>query len=140
MGHFFLTTLLMDKIKAAPQGRIVVLSSIAHYMGNNKLDLTDLMWNTRKYEDWAVYAASKLSGIYFARHLSTKLAEDGVDNVKVCSLHPGVVRTDLFRNMTTFATKVQMILGYPCFRLFTKSPFQGAQTQLHCALMPWDQI
>jgi len=42
------------------------------------------------------YSASKLCNILFTKELAKKLKEEGNDNIKTCSLHPGVVRTELF--------------------------------------------
>jgi len=107
-------------------------------MGSNRLDLEDLMWNKRKYNDWNVYAGSKLANIYFTKHMVKVLEQQGASHVKVCSLHPGVVRTELGRNMNKCGLLLQVIFCGPCFCLFTKSPHQGTQTQLHCSLMPWE--
>lgn len=122
MGHFLLTKLLMDRLKSTSESRIVNLSSMAHNMGSNNLDIDDLMWNKRKYNDWTSYAASKLANIYFTKHQAKILEQDGVNNVKVCSLHPGVVRTELGRNMNKCALVFQAIFCFPCIMLFTKSP------------------
>ena len=69
LGHFFLTTLLMDKLKASPEARVVNLSSMAHTMGTNRLNFDDLMWET-KYNDWGAYGASKLANVYFTKKLA----------------------------------------------------------------------
>jgi len=59
LGHFLLTTLLMDKIKASSQARIINVSSLAHTMGSNKevankLNFDDLMCE-QKYVPWDAY-------------------------------------------------------------------------------------
>ena len=64
-------------------------------------------------------------------------------NVKVCSLHPGVVRTELGRYMFEGAPvkKVAfLVFGFPFFRLMTKSPWWGTQTSLHCCLIPFEKL
>ena len=38
MGHFLLTTLLMDLLKKSSEGRIVNVSSLAHSFGNFDFD------------------------------------------------------------------------------------------------------
>ena len=93
-----LTTLLLDKIKASKEGRIINLSSNAHKRGTNKLDFSNLKW-TENYSAFPAYSASKLSNVYFTKHLANMLEKEGVSNVKTCSLHPGVVRTELGRYM-----------------------------------------
>ena len=98
LGHFLLTKLLMEKLKASPEARIVNLSSMAHTMGTNKLNFDDLMWENN-YNSWGAYGASKLANVYFTRQLAKRLQDENVTNVKVCSLHPGVVRTELGRYM-----------------------------------------
>ena len=97
VGHFLLTNLLLDKIKASEEGRIVNVSSLAHEKG--KINFDDLHWENNNYIAWKAYEQSKLANVYFTRHLDTLLQRDGVTNVKVCSLHPGIVRTELGRYM-----------------------------------------
>jgi hypothetical protein len=55
---------------------------------------------------------------------------DKESNVKVVSLHPGVVRTELGRYMygDSLWKKVRLLFIYPIFWFFTKTPTQGAQT------------
>ena len=69
IGHFFLTNLLMDKIKASGQGRIVNVSSLAHTMHSNSLDFTNFMWK-KNYHGATVYSASKLCNVYFTKHMA----------------------------------------------------------------------
>ena len=71
---------------------------MAHTMGSNKLNFDDLHCE-KSYTPWDAYAASKLSNVYFARELGNRLEKSGVSHVKTCSLHPGVVRTELGRYM-----------------------------------------
>lgn len=96
VGHFLLTKLLLDKVKAAPEGRIVNLSSLAHETG--KMNFDDIH-HEKSYVPWEVYSQSKLSNILFTRELDKRLKKEGVSHVKVCALHPGVVRTELGRYM-----------------------------------------
>jgi len=94
LGHFLLTELLMEKIQKSKEGRIVNLSSLAHTSAkNNKLNFNDLNWKD-SYKDWDAYSASKLSNIYFTKELAKRYPE-----IKACSVHPGVVRTELGRYM-----------------------------------------
>jgi len=69
-------------------------------MGSNKINFDDLQ-NEKSYADdgWEAYSKSKLSNVYFTRTHATLLALEGTNNVKVCSLHPGIVRTELGRYM-----------------------------------------
>ena len=53
VGHFLLTSLLLDKIKAAEQGRIVNVSSGAH--ANGKFDFDDLHWEKNQYNSFKAY-------------------------------------------------------------------------------------
>ena len=70
VGHFLLTKLLLEKIKASEAGRIVNLSSLAHT--NGKMNLEDLQ-HEKEYVPWAVYGQSKLANIYFTRELEKRL-------------------------------------------------------------------
>ena len=46
-GHFYLTNLLLDNIKASEAGRIINISSKAHTRG--KIDFEDMHFKKRKY-------------------------------------------------------------------------------------------
>ena len=86
---FLLTSRLLPTLRAAPAGRIVTVSSIAH--SGADLDLDDLSF-AHGFEGYDVYAASKLANILFTRSLASRLAPTPVT---ANALHPGVIDTKL---------------------------------------------
>ena len=125
IGHFLLTMLLFDKVRAAPEGRIVVLSSGAHSWGTNKIRWDDMNHET-SYDPMAAYSMSKLANVYFTRHLGSIIDEKGHDNVKVVSLDPGVVRTELPRYYFTGWKFCLALFVQPLFILCSKPVWYGA--------------
>jgi len=87
---FLLTRQLLPAVLAA-QGRVVVVSSMAHQSG--RIDLEDLAFS-RGYDGYSAYAASKLANILFTRSLAHRLEGTGVT---ANALHPGVIGTKLLR-------------------------------------------
>ncbi|EDW76307.2 uncharacterized protein Dwil_GK14729 [Drosophila willistoni] len=124
MGHFLLTNLLLDVIKASAPSRIVNVSSAVHYVG--KINTKDLN-SEKSYSEGGAYSQSKLANILFTRELAKRLEGTGVT---VNALHPGAVKTELGRNWT--AGK----LFSPLLSPFLKTPEGGAQTTLYAALDP----
>ncbi|XP_067867656.1 retinol dehydrogenase 12-like [Heterodontus francisci] len=123
LGHFLLTYLLIDLIKRSAPSRIINVSSTAHKMGSINFD--DLN-SEKSYNSVKAYAQSKLANIMFTRELARKL--QGTD-VLVFTLHPGVVRTELSRHLNIAAR-----VGLAMLRPFTKSPSNGAETTIYCAV------
>jgi retinol dehydrogenase 12 len=140
-GHFLLTTLLLDKIKASPEGRIVNVASRAHIRGGG-LNFSDLACE-KNYNAFTAYSHSKLANVYFTRELASRLESDGVKNVKVVSVHPGVVRTELARYMfegSPILSKMAMPFLIPASWLLMKSTSEGAQTSLYCCLSDFRKL
>ena len=86
---FLLTSRLLPALSAAPAGRVVTVSSIAH--SGADLDLDDLTFE-HGFEGYDVYAASKLANILFTRTLARRLSPSPVT---ANALHPGVIDTKL---------------------------------------------
>jgi len=123
-GHFLLTNLLLDAIKASAPARIINVSSFFHTFG--KIYRDDLQ-SKKSYWKWLAYAQSKLANVLFTRELKKRLRGT---KVTANSLHPGSVRTELARYSTIiqYATLI--------FRVFTKTPRSGAQTSIMLAVDP----
>jgi len=128
LGHFLLTNLLLDTIKASAPSRIVTVSSLVHEWSPYKINFADLMLEKEYTADYA-YRQSKLANILFSRQLAKNLAATGVTTY---SLHPGVVRTELTREIPKFPVLSQLL--YALTWSFFKSPVEGAQTQICCAV------
>ncbi|KAK3800256.1 hypothetical protein RRG08_018866 [Elysia crispata] len=126
-GHFLLTELVMDKLKASSPSRIVILSSAAHSWGT--INFEDLN-SEKSYSSFAAYQQSKLANVLHALELSNRLKGTGVT---VNSVHPGIVNTELARYMNSACMKCLLV---PLAKFVLLSPEQGAQTTLHCALNP----
>ncbi|KAK9736887.1 short chain dehydrogenase [Popillia japonica] len=130
LGHFYLTNLLLDKLKSSAPSRIINVSSIAHKRGEiNKEDLN----SDKKYNAGEAYAQSKLANLLFTRELSKKLDGTGVT---VNAIHPGIVDTEIIRHMSFFNSWLAAILIKPFVWPFIKAPKQGAQTTIFAALDP----
>lgn len=135
LGHFLLTNLLLDTLKASKPSRIVNLASLAHTYGY--LNLDDI--NSEKfYNSQLTYGASKLANILFTKELAKRLEGTGV---KAVCLHPGVVRTELMRYMyENILLKIGMKIVWPVYCVFTKNVEQGSQTSLYCALEDHEKL
>ena len=121
MGHFLLTQLLLDRIKQATSARIVTVSSRAHYRASG-LDWAALRETTASTVGLVEYNNSKLANALFSAELARRLAGTGV---AAYSLHPGVVATDVWREVPRpfrWLLKLGMI-----------SVEQGAATTMYCA-------
>ncbi|KAK8926210.1 hypothetical protein KSP39_PZI019013 [Platanthera zijinensis] len=135
LGHFYLTNLLLDKIKSTAketgtEGRIVNLSSIAHLHTYTEGIQFDGINDESRYNDKKAYGQSKLANILHANELSRRLQEEGA-NVTVNCVHPGLIMTNLMRH-SALLMKVIKIFTY----MFWKTVPQGAATSCYVALHP----
>lgn len=92
-GHFALTGLLLDRLRAAPGARVVTLASMAHRWTRG-LDLDDPHFDRRRYNKWDAYGKSKLANLVFTYELDRRLraADAGVAAI---AAHPGYSATNL---------------------------------------------
>ena len=120
VGHFLLTNLLTEALKAAAPARVVNVSSKAHMYAAP--DLSDLNCE-RSYEENRSYGASKTANILHAQEVHRRLSADGVT---ACSLHPGVIETELWRHNS---------LDNKPFGA-NKTVAMGAATSVYCAVAP----
>ncbi|KAL2080333.1 hypothetical protein ACEWY4_024126 [Coilia grayii] len=128
LGHFLLTILLLDMLKSSAPSRIVNVASIAHVGG--KINFEDLFYNKTPYDSLVSYRQSKLANLLFTRELSRRTRASGVS---VFALHPGVIRTELGRHVQTRFPLLSTVLQAPAL-LLMKTPKQGAQTSIYCAV------
>lgn len=140
LGHFYLTYLLWPKITRSDFFRIINVSSRGHrwYLGFFKAiqpDFDNINFEI-DYDPQMAYSRSKLYNVLFTRALAAKInPKKGL----VASLHPGVVRTEILREMTADGLKGVFFenvlrLVWPLWWLFSKSARQGASTTLYTLL------
>jgi NAD(P)-dependent dehydrogenase (short-subunit alcohol dehydrogenase family) len=121
LGHFLLTQELLPILQISAPARIVNLASRAHFYARG-IDFGRISEPTRSRYGVQEYCESKLANILFTKELAHKLRGTGVS---VFAVHPGVVASDLWREVTP-ALRWLM-------KLFMISTAQGARTSLYCA-------
>lgn len=128
LGHFLLTSLLLDRIKADAPARIVNVSSIVHKFAGG-MTWSDLQ-HERAYQGSDVYNESKLANVLFTMELARRLEGTGVT---ANCLHPGAVRTG-FGNAedTRGFERLLILLGKP----FMITAHRGAQPIVRLAAYP----
>ncbi|XP_067102770.1 dehydrogenase/reductase SDR family member 13-like [Osmerus mordax] len=130
IGHFLLTILLLDRLKECGPSRVVNVSSTFHNFGTIDFNCLsthkELGVGKTTIDDTKIYSNSKLCNVLFTHELAQRLKGT---KVTCYSLHPGSINTDLTRD-----AKILAMLLKPITMLFFKTPVQGSQTTLHCAL------
>jgi NAD(P)-dependent dehydrogenase (short-subunit alcohol dehydrogenase family) len=129
LGHFLLTNLLLDRVVAAPAGRVVVVSSSALKWADETAIEWDNLSGERDYDPKRFYGQSKLANALFSLELSKRLAGT---NATSNSMNPGAVLTNLQRHAPEWAVKLGEWIG----PAFMKSPAEGATTICYLAAHP----
>jgi NAD(P)-dependent dehydrogenase (short-subunit alcohol dehydrogenase family) len=130
LGHFALTGLLLPKLLAAPEPRVVTLSSGAHRIGTIHFD--NLQGDSH-YNNWLWYGQSKLANLMFAIELSRRASAAGSELVSVAA-HPGYAATNLqFAGPATWYEKGIMAVTN---RVLAQSGDMGALPTLYAATFP----
>lgn len=125
-GHFLLTSLLLDLLKKSAPSRIVNVSSEANRSAKKEYLDIEYLTGEKQQSSLSKYSTTKLANVLFTRELARRLGSTGVSTF---SIHPGAVKTDIARNMHW----AFMILLFPVIPLL-RTPEEGAQTSLYCAL------
>jgi retinol dehydrogenase-12 len=124
LGHYLFTRLLLDRLKAAGNARIVNVASASHY-GPKKIDWDSVRRPTKSVTGMDEYGVSKLANVLFTKELARRLEGTGITTYAV---HPGVVATDVWRRLPS---PVRWIV-----KKFMITPEQGARSSIHCATAP----
>jgi NAD(P)-dependent dehydrogenase (short-subunit alcohol dehydrogenase family) len=135
LGHFALTGLLLDRLKATPGARVVNVASLAHNWTRG-MDLDDLNWERKRYKKWDAYGKSKLANLLFTFELKRRLGRAGIA-VKSVAAHPGYSATNLGvagpAMENSLLGKLMMDVGEA---LFAQSAEMGALPQLYAITLP----
>ncbi|MDE0882598.1 MAG: oxidoreductase [Myxococcota bacterium] len=123
LGHFALTSGLIELLVATPKSRIITVASMAHKFGRISFD--DLQ-RKRFYSRWMAYGQSKVANLFFHYELQRRLAAAGHDTLAIAA-HPGMTRSNLLQH--SFFTR---LLG----PLVSQSPEGGAAPTLRAATDP----
>ncbi len=124
LSHVLLTNTLLENLQQSKQGRILMVSSKLHESA--KPNLSDLQME-KSYSMMNAYNCSKLYNIYYAQELSKRLSGTPVT---INSLHPGLVNTEIARDIKGIAGSFYATFIKPFFL----TPEQGAETSAYLAM------
>jgi NAD(P)-dependent dehydrogenase (short-subunit alcohol dehydrogenase family) len=129
LGHFYLTNLLLDRLRASAPARVVNLTSVGHHAAFKGMRFDDLQ-SEHGYEAMEVYCRSKLANLLFTRQLATRLGGSGVT---ANAVHPGPVRSGfgMDGDLAGFMGSAMRLV-----RPFEINPRRGAKTSIYVATSP----
>jgi len=114
LGHFLLTNLLLDRLRASAPARIVHVASGSHYKARG-IDWDAVTRTTASVSGFPEYTVSKLANVLFSAELARRLEGSGVTTYAV---NPGRVATNIWQRMPWPLR--------PLFKLTMKTSDQGA--------------
>jgi len=129
LGHFLLAQRLLPQLKAAPQGRIVLVSSGLYTKAPAAGIELENLTGKKSYDRFTAYGQSKLAMALFAVEFSHRFSQG---SVTANALYPGVIQTNLFRNMPWYIRLGMTLGGWA----FMKTVEEGAATQCYVASHP----
>jgi NAD(P)-dependent dehydrogenase (short-subunit alcohol dehydrogenase family) len=129
LGHFYLTNLLLERLRADAPARVVSVTSVGHHAAFGGMQFDDLQ-SERRYEGMEVYCRSKLANVLFIRQLAKRLQGSGVT---ANAAHPGWVRSSFAMDGDTTGF---IGFGMRVIRPVQISPRRGAKTSIYLASSP----
>lgn len=120
LGPFALTNLLLPYLT----DRVVSLTSQLHRIA--KLDVSDLNWHTRDYDELGAYCDSKMADLLFTIELQRYFDASG-SRLRSVAAHPGIASTSLAAHAGGFAGHVNR------FRFLLNDAERGALPTLYAA-------
>ena len=130
LGHFALTGLLLAKLLATGDGRVVTLSSNAHKMGRMNFD--DLH-GERRYFRWAAYGQAKLANLLFTLELQRRADAAGAP-LRSVAAHPGYAATNLQYQANNFTgLPIDKVVNKVLNTVVAQSGAMGALPTLYAA-------
>ncbi len=121
LGHFLLTNLLLDRLRASAPARIVHVASSNH-RGARRIDWEAVRRPTASVSGVPEYNVSKLANVLFSAELARRLEGSGVTSYAV---NPGRVASNIWQRVP-----------WPFRQLFKMTMLtteQGAQSTLYAA-------
>ncbi len=129
LGHFLLANRLLAQVQAAPQGRVVTMSSSAYKWAPPAGIEFDNLSGERDYTGNKAYGISKTANGLFSLELARRLAGTSTTSN---SVNPGGVSTNLARHYPAWQRKVLGLISG-----FLLKPVEvGAATQCYVAAAP----
>ena len=123
VAPFLLTHLLMGQLRAAPDGRVITMSSGGMY--SQRLDVAVLQPHADDYDGVKAYARAKRAQVELTRLWDLHYGGSGL---RFIAMHPGWVATNgLDSGLPRFARLVRPVL---------RTPEQGADTAVWLATAP----
>ena len=129
LGHFYLTNLLLERLRADSPARVVSVTSVGHHAAFGGMRFDDLQ-SEKRYEGMEVYCRSKLANVLFVRELAKRLHGSGVT---ANAAHPGWVRSSFAMDGDTTGA---IGFGMRVIRPVQISPRRGAKTSIFLAASP----
>ena len=130
LGHFILVNQLLPQVLAAPQGRVVMVSSGQATRNAPPEGIQfDNLSGEKGYTPAGGYGQSKLANALCSLELSRRLQDQAATSN---AIRPGVIPTNLGRHMPAWKTFALKNLGGS----FTKTLGEGAATQVYVATAP----
>ena len=129
LGHFALSTALLETMEGREDARVVTLSSTAHKIGRINFDN---LGGDRHYFRWNAYGQSKLANLLFALELDRQLRDAG-STVKSLAAHPGYAATNLQSAGPPLVDRLVMVASNA---VIAQSDEMGALPTLYAATQP----
>jgi len=128
LGHFALTSKLIDLIKKTENSRVICVSSALHKGA-------ELNWSQMNKEDSydkkTAYSDSKLANLLFAKSLDEKFKEKNID-AKAVAVHPGYADTNLqVRSAKTTGGRLKLMAMKTANKVLAQSAEDGAMPTLY---------
>ena len=129
IAHFYLTRLLLDRLRATAPARVINVTSVGHHAAFKGMRFDDLQ-SEKSYDGMEVYCRAKLANVLFTRELARRTAGTGLT---ANTAHPGWVRSRFGMDGDTTGKSA---FGFRAMRPFQVSPRTGAKTSVFLASSP----